>query len=96
MAQGSHGPAQPQTPRDPRLKEGWRAAAAAYRHAYGEPSDPNRGHADKCYDAAMKEAVSGITDREAMLEAVAAVSYASQAHPRWLYALHKPAPRERR
>jgi hypothetical protein len=82
----------------PRLKEGWRAAAAAYRRAYGEPSNLDRGHhheAKTAAIAAFKQAVPDISDREAMLESVAAVSYASQAHPDWLYALYKPAPRNR-
>jgi hypothetical protein len=94
----SHGPAQPQLTRDPRLKEGWRAAAAAYRRAYGEPRDGMRGHAHECMTAAIaafKEAVPGISDREAMLESIAAVSYASQMHSKWLYALYKPASRKR-
>ena len=43
MSQHTHGPATPQITRDPRLKERWRAAAAAYRLAYGEPSNLNRG-----------------------------------------------------
>ena len=94
----SHGPATPQITRDPRLKEGWRAAAAAYRLAYGEPSNLNRGHHHEAMTAAIaafKQAVPDISDREAMLESVAAVSYASQTHPDWLYALYKPVPRKR-
>lgn len=75
MSHGPHGPAAPEITRDPRLKEGWRAATAAI--------------------AAFKQAVPEISDREAMLESVAAVSYASHVHPKWLYALYKPAPRKR-
>jgi hypothetical protein len=85
--QHPHGPATPQTPRDPRLKDGWRAAAAAYRKAYGEHSNPHRGCADECYDAAiaaLKEVVPDIGDREAMLKAVAAIHYASVVAPKWL------------
>ena len=88
----SHGTATPTAPRDPRLKDGWRAAAAAYRQAYGEHSHPHRGPAHEAIgDAieAMKKAVPGISDREAMLEAIAAVHYASWAHPKWLYALYR-------
>ena len=93
-----HGPATPQITRDPRIEEGWRAAAAAYRLAYGEPSNLNRGHHHEAMTAAIaafKQAVPDISDCEAMLESVAAISYASQAHPDWLYALYKPAPRQR-
>jgi hypothetical protein len=93
-----HGPATPQITRDPRLKEGWRAAAAAYRLAYGVPSNLNHGHHHEAMTAAIaafKRSVPDISDREAMLESIAAVSYASQVHPDWLYALYKPAPRKR-
>ena len=93
-----HGPASPQITRDPTLKEGWRAAAAAYRLAYCEPSNLNRGHHHEAMTAAMaafKQAVPDISDREAMLESVAAVHYASVIAPDWLYALYKPAPRKR-
>lgn len=89
----SHGSAQPQITRDPRLLEGWRAAAAAYRRVYGEPRvSPHRGCADeacKAAIAALKDVLPDMTDREAMLEAIAAVHYASWAHPEWLYALYK-------
>ena len=44
--------------------------------------------------AAFKQAVPDISDREAMLKSVAAISYASQKHPEWLYALYKPVPRK--
>ena len=40
--------------------------------------------------AALHAAVPELSAREAMLEAVAAVSDASQTHPKWLYALHRP------
>jgi hypothetical protein len=76
----SHGPATAQITREPRLKVGWRAAAAAYRLAYGEPSNLNRGHAHEAMTAAIaafKQAVLDISDREAMLESVAAISYAA-------------------
>jgi hypothetical protein len=96
----SRAQAQPQTPRDPRLKDGWRAAAAAYRRAYGELAgkNPYRGCAHEAMTAAiaaLKDVVPDLSDRDAMLEAVAAVHYASWAHPDWLYALYKPAPRKR-
>lgn len=93
---GSHGPAQVTAPRDPRLKDGWRAAAAAYRKTYGENTDPHRGAADMAYKAAtaaLKEAVPEISDGDAMRETVAAVHYASVHHADWLYALHKPRPK---
>ncbi len=87
--------AQPTTPRDPRLVEGWRVAAV-YRKALGENYNPHRGCAQECFnaaEAAMKALLPELSDREAMLEAVAAVSYASQMHSEWLYALYRPAPR---
>ncbi|CAA2141351.1 hypothetical protein [Hyphomicrobium sp. ghe19] len=92
----SHAPAQPQALRDPRLKDGWRAAAAAYRRAYGEPCDPHHGldqEAMAAAIAAFKNVVPDMSDREARLEAVAAVHYASWAHPEWLYALYESEPR---
>ncbi len=95
MVQGAHGPAKIILPRHPRLKDGWRAAAAAYRKAYGEHTDPHRGPANEAYnaaEAALKAAVPGISDEEASREAVSAVHYASVMHPKWLYALHKPRP----
>lgn len=98
MVSGSQGPATPQLTRDPRLKDGWRAAAAAYRRVYGKPCDFGRGNDEKCIKAAivaLHAVVPELSEREAMLEAVAAVSYASQAHPKWLYALYKPEPRDR-
>jgi hypothetical protein len=58
----------------------------------------NRGHHHEAMTAAIaafKKAVPDISDREAMLESVAAVSYASQVHPDRLYALYKQAPRNR-
>ncbi len=88
--------AQPTTPRDPRLKEGWRLAAAAYRKALGENYNPHRGCAQECYNAAevaMKSVLPDLTNREIMLESVAAVSFESQMHPDWLYALCRSAPR---
>lgn len=95
----SHGPATPETPRDPRLKNGWRAAAAAYRRVYGEPRvSPHRGCADEAFKAAiaaLKEVLPDLSDHDAMLEAIAAVHYASWAHPKWLYALYKSEPRKR-
>jgi hypothetical protein len=78
------------------LKDGWRAAAAAYRLAYGEPSPPGRGNAHEAFQAAtaaLKELLPDLSDHDAMLEAVAAVHYASVVAPKWLYALHKPKPR---
>lgn len=92
MTQGSHGPATPQLTRDPRLKEGWRAAAAAYRRVYGEPREFGRGNDEKSIKAAiaaLHAAVPELSEREAMLETVAAVSYASQTHPKWLYPMGK-------
>jgi len=89
----SHAPAQPQAPRDPRLKDGWRAAAAAYRKAYGG------GCADEAYKAAtaaLHAVVPELSDREAMLETVAAVHYASVIAPNWLYALYLSMPRTER
>src|SRR4051794_29389146 len=86
----SHGRATPLIIRDRRLKAGWRAAAAAYRRAYGEVRNRGRGPADEAYAAAVaafKEAVPGISDEEARSETVEAISYASWAHPKWLYAL---------
>jgi hypothetical protein len=93
----SHGSAQVRVPRDLRLKEGWRAAAAAYRKAYGEHTDPHRGPAHEAMtaaSAALKEVVPELSDREVMLEAVAAVHYASVNHPKWLYGLWKSPPRK--
>lgn len=89
----TYGPATPQTPRDPRLKEGWRAAAAAYRRAYGEHTDPHRGPAHEAHIAAvaaLRTVMPDLTETEASREAIAAVHYASWAHPKWLYALYKP------
>jgi hypothetical protein len=43
--------------------------------------------------AALKEVVPDLDVREAMLEAVAAVHYASVVAPKWLYALYKPRTR---
>jgi hypothetical protein len=95
----SHGPAQPQAPRDPRLKDAWRASASAYRRVYGEPRvSIHRGCAHEATTAAiaaMKAAVPDISDRDVMLEAVAAVHYASWAHSEWLYALYEAEPRKR-
>lgn len=95
----SHGPAQLQAPRDPRLKDGWRAAAAAYRKAYGElPRNPHRGNAHEAMTAAiaaLKEVVPDLSHHEGMLEAVAAVHYASVVAPKWLYAHYEPEPRAR-
>jgi len=90
----SHGPAQLQTPRDPRLMDAWRAAAKAFRLAYGVPAlsyDEKLARAD----AALREAVPELSGREAMLETIAAIHYASVVAPDWLYALHQPAPRQR-
>jgi hypothetical protein len=73
MVSGSHGPATPQLTRDPRLKDGWRAAAAAYRRVYGEPREFWRGNDEKCIKAAiaaLHAVVPELSDREAMLEAV--------------------------
>jgi hypothetical protein len=99
MSQHTHGAATPELPSDSRLKDGWRAAAAAYRRIYGEPPvSPHRGCADeamKAATAALKEVVPDLSDHDAMLQAVAAVYYASWAHPKWLYALYKPEPRKR-
>jgi hypothetical protein len=95
MVQGSHGPATPQVARDPRLREGWRAAAAAYRREYGEPREFGHGNDVRCIRAAIEAlhaVVPELSDGELMLEAVAAVSYASQAHPKWRYALYRPEP----
>jgi hypothetical protein len=87
----THG--QPTSPtRDPKLKEGWRAAAAAYRRVLGEVRHPHRGCDEEAYAAAIeafKEAVPGISHREATVETTDAISYASCAHPVWLYALYK-------
>jgi hypothetical protein len=84
----SDGPATPQTPRNPRVKDGWRAAAAAYRRVIAEThkADP----AFKAARAALKEVLPHRTDHEAMLETHAAVYYASWAHPDWLYSRTKP------
>jgi hypothetical protein len=57
----------PTISRDPRLKEGWRAAAAAYRRTYGEVRNPHRGPADEAYAAAikaLKAALPGISHEE--------------------------------
>ena len=89
--------ARPRTPRDPRMTDAWWASAAAYRKAYGEHHDPHRGSAQEAYGAAiaaLHKVVPDLSEREAMLEAVAEVSYASQMHPKWLYALHRPEPRK--
>ncbi len=76
-----------------------RAAAAPYRRVYGEPPvSIHRGCAHETTNAAIaafKEVVPEISDREAMLEAVAAVHYARVVAPKWLYALYQPAPRQR-
>jgi hypothetical protein len=80
------------------LKDGWRAAAGAFRHAYGEPSFPGRGNANEAFEAAtaaLKEVVPDLSDHNAMLEAVAAVHYASVVASKWLYALYKPGSRNR-
>jgi hypothetical protein len=84
--------AQVRAPRDPRLKDGWRAAAAAYRKAIGVPGM----HHSKMMDAAewaLKEVVPDLSDR-LMLEAVAAVHYAGVRHSDGLYALHQPMPKK--
>ncbi|WP_156150764.1 hypothetical protein [Hyphomicrobium sp. 99] len=97
MVESWHGPATPHLTRDPRLKEGWRAAAAAYRRVYGEPQEFGRGNADRAMAAALAAlhaTVPDLSDRDATLEAIAAVSFASRAHPEWLYALHRPAARK--
>lgn len=94
MAQGAHGPATPQITRDPRLRDGWRAAATAHRRVYGEPRvDPHRGCAKafKATTAALHAVAPELSEREA----IAAVSYASQSHPKWLYALYPPKPSKR-
>ena len=91
----SHSKATPQTPRNPRLKEGWRAAAAAYRKAYGEHSHPHRGCAQEAFaaaEAALRRVLPELPQPEASRETVAAVHYASWAHPKWLYALHRLRP----
>src|SRR5690349_12070591 len=75
----------PTISRDPRLKEGWRAAAAAYRRTYGEVRNPHRGPADEAYAAAikaLKAALPGISHEEATRETIEAISYASSAHSR--------------
>ena len=93
-----HGPAQNLAPRDPRLKEAWRAAAAAYRLECGKPHDLKHGNADACYKAAIaafRAVMPDLSEREAMLETVQAISYASREHPKWLYALYRPRPRDR-
>jgi hypothetical protein len=46
--------------------------------------------------AAFKKAVPDISGREAMLESVAAIHYASVIAPDWLYALYQPVPRNSR
>ncbi len=84
MPTGSHGHT-PHITRDPKLKEGWRAAAAAYRQAYGEWSDPHRGGAEFAFKAATKALhaiVPDLSAHDAMLEAIAAVNYASVHHPK--------------
>ncbi len=95
-----HGPATQQTPRDPRLMDGWRAAAAAYRKVYGELGGKNRNHscaheAMTAAVAALKQVVPNLSDRDALLETVAAIHYASVVAPKWLYALYQPEPRRR-
>ncbi len=40
--------------------------------------------------AALHAALRDLSEREAMLEAVEAVSYASREHPKWLYELYRP------
>lgn len=94
----SHGPVQLRAPRDPRLKDGWRAAAVAFRRAYVElPHNPRRGNPHEAITAAiwaLREVVANLSESEAMLEAVAAVHYASVIAPKWLYALYRPEPRK--
>lgn len=96
MVDGAHGPAQAVKPRDPRLVEGWRAAAAAYRRVYGEWEIRSRGPANEAMTAAVEalhDVLPDLTQHEAMLEAIQAVSYASREHPQWLYELYRPLPR---
>ncbi len=92
----SQGPGYRRNSREIPAQEGWRAAdAAAYRRVYGEPREFGRGNDERCIKAAIEAlyaVVPELSDREAMLEAVAAVSYASQTHPKWLYALYSPEP----
>jgi hypothetical protein len=89
-----HGPAQPQAPRDPRLKDGWRAAAKAFRKVYGD-RELYYDQKIKVAIRALKEVVPELNDRDAMLETIAAIHYASAVAPKWLYALYQPEPRER-
>ena len=94
MSQFTHGPAIPHAPRDPRLKDGWRAAAKAFRSVYGD-RDLYYAQKIKVVIQALKEAVPELSDRDAMLETIAAIHYASVVAPKWLYALYEPEPRKR-
>jgi hypothetical protein len=58
-------------------------------------ADPRAVGQDDAHAQPFKQAVPDISDREAMLESVAAIHYASVIAPDWLYALYQPAPRKR-
>ncbi|CAA2141396.1 hypothetical protein [Hyphomicrobium sp. ghe19] len=76
-------------PEDGRRRDAWRAAAKAYREHYNEG-------ADGAYKAAEKAVLALLPDlnqEQASAVAVAAVSYASQYHADWLYALYERKPR---
>ena len=94
MVEGAHGPAVVAAPRDSRLKEGWRAAAIAFRAVYGDRELTYNQKLDHA-EAALKEVVPELSNREVMLETIAAIHYASVVAPGWLYALHVPEPKKR-
>jgi hypothetical protein len=83
----SHGPGQPVAPRDPRLRDAWRVAAKAYREHIGGPQSADRAY--KAAAATVLELMPELSQKEASVVAVEAVSYASWAHPKWLYALQE-------
>jgi hypothetical protein len=74
------------------MKDGWRAAAKAFRSVYGDRSLTYNQMIDRA-EVALREVVPELSDREVMLETIAAIHYASVVAPDWLYALHRPEPR---
>lgn len=79
----SHGPAQKIAPRDPRLRDAWRAACLEYRQCRRE------GHHEAiCYHnarATLWRAVPELSYDRAAEETTLAISYASVVHPKWLW-----------